>query len=215
MANGRIPTSELTRIHHPNPNVHCYMRDDAARAWEAMRQESLKRFGVDLYPGGEASAYRSYAQQVYFWNLYVSGRGNLAARPGTSNHGWGVACDLATPAMREVVNKIGAKYGWKKVEAPSEWWHVNYVGGYHPPKNPLAPLTAKEERILRELLKLRAKWRKQGKHLGPKDTKRRDECRRWLVNQRKAIVREAKRTGWNKYDRRRRANIIWHYTKKA
>ena len=66
------------------------------------------------------------------WALYQSGRGNPAARPGTSNHGWGTAVDFATPAMRAMVNRIGAKYGWSKQwsDAPSEWWHVLYQAGH-------------------------------------------------------------------------------------
>ena len=48
--------------------------------------------------------------------------------PGTSSHEYGSALDLADPSMRTVVDQIGAKYGWAKTEAPSEWWHVNYVG---------------------------------------------------------------------------------------
>ena len=30
--------------------------------------------------------------------------------------------------MRTVVDQIGANYGWAKIEAPDEWWHINYVG---------------------------------------------------------------------------------------
>jgi hypothetical protein len=30
--------------------------------------------------------------------------------------------------MRQVVDEIGANYGWSKVHAPGEWWHVDYVG---------------------------------------------------------------------------------------
>jgi hypothetical protein len=30
--------------------------------------------------------------------------------------------------MRRVINEIGWKFGWSKVHAPSEWWHVDYVG---------------------------------------------------------------------------------------
>jgi murein L,D-transpeptidase YcbB/YkuD len=31
--------------------------------------------------------------------------------------------------MRDWIDEHGAKYGWRKTEAFSEWWHVNYVGG--------------------------------------------------------------------------------------
>jgi hypothetical protein len=26
------------------------------------------------------------------------------------------------------VDQIGSDYGWSKVHAPGEWWHVDYVG---------------------------------------------------------------------------------------
>src|SRR4051812_19700053 len=161
--NGRLPASALVRVHHPSAVV--YMEREAGVAFEAMRQESLQRYGIDLYPLGPVSGYRPFAAQQHFWDLYISGRGNLAARPGTSNHGWGRACDLATPLMRWVVNQIGAKYGWRKTEAPSEWWHVNYVGGYHaapaPKPNPLHVLTRDERIYVQRLEYHRAQMRKE------------------------------------------------------
>ena len=110
------------------PCGQVYLASNAAAAWEAMRQESLQLYGTDLYPDGTLSAYRSYAQQLYLYNLYLSGLGGLAAVPGTSSHEYGIAVDLAEPYMRTVVDQIGARYGWAKTEAPSEWWHVNYLG---------------------------------------------------------------------------------------
>ena len=110
------------------PSGEAYLASNAASAWNAMRQESLTLYGIDLYPGGPYSAYRSYAQQLYLYDLYLSGKGNLAAAPGTSAHEYGTALDLADPSMRTVVDQIGARYGWVKEEAASEWWHVNYVG---------------------------------------------------------------------------------------
>jgi LysM repeat protein len=110
------------------PCGEVYLASNAAAAWEAMRQESLRLYGVDLYPDGTLSGYRSYAQQLYLYNLYLSGRGNLAALPGTSSHEYGYALDLAEPYMRTIVDQIGADFGWAKTEAPDEWWHVNYVG---------------------------------------------------------------------------------------
>jgi LysM repeat protein len=110
------------------PSGEAYLASNAAAAWDRMRQESQLVYGIDLYPGGPFSAYRSYAQQLYLYNLYLSGQGNLAAPPGTSSHEYGYALDLADPSMRSVVDEIGANYGWAKIEAPDEWWHVNYVG---------------------------------------------------------------------------------------
>lgn len=110
------------------PGGSAYLASNAAANWNAMRQESLSLYGIDLYPAGSLSAYRSYAQQLYLYNLYLSGQGGLAAVPGTSSHEYGIALDLADPSMRTVVDQIGAQYGWAKTEAPDEWWHVNYVG---------------------------------------------------------------------------------------
>lgn len=84
-----------------------------------------------LAPVGHLGSYRTYSQQVYLWQLYRSGRGNLAAYPGTSNHGWGLAVDFATQQMRWIVDQIGASFGWSKAwsDAQSEWWHIRYRPG--------------------------------------------------------------------------------------
>jgi len=74
-----------------------------------------------------------------FWDLFQAGKGNLAARPGTSNHGFGNAVDLADPpSMRRVVDGFGGPYGWHWGEAPSESWHVTYRGGGKADPNALA-----------------------------------------------------------------------------
>jgi len=92
-----------------------------------MNVEARKN-GLELVPTGSKSSYRTYMQQVELYNLYRAGKGNLAAVPGNSNHGWGLAVDLATPAMRSMVDRIGAKYGFSKrcSDAQSEWWHIKY-----------------------------------------------------------------------------------------
>jgi hypothetical protein len=46
-----------------------------------------------------------------------------------SSHETGTAVDVETQDMRWVIDQIGWKYGWTKVHGPSEWWHVDYVGG--------------------------------------------------------------------------------------
>jgi LysM repeat protein len=110
------------------PNGETYLASNAAYNWNAMRQASLDTYGIDLYPAGPLSAYRSYAQQSYLYDQYLSGQGSLAAAPGTSSHEYGAAVDVADPSMANVIDAIGANYGWAKTEASSEWWHVNYVG---------------------------------------------------------------------------------------
>lgn len=115
--------------HIPGPSGELHLEAAAASAWNAMREESLRLYGTDLYPEGPLSAYRTSEEQRYLYELYLAGQGAPAAPPGSSSHQAGTAVDLATEDMRWVVDQIGAAYGWAKVEAPDEWWHVNYVGG--------------------------------------------------------------------------------------
>jgi LysM repeat protein len=110
------------------PAGEAYLSSNAAANWNAMRDESLNTYGVDLYPAGPMSAYRSYEEQLYLYDLYLSGQGALAAPPGSSAHEYGASIDLAEPAMADVIDQIGAAYGWAKTAASGEWWHVNYVG---------------------------------------------------------------------------------------
>jgi hypothetical protein len=122
-ANGRLANGELAPI-----GGGYYLRRDAAAAFNAMSAEARKRWGK---PITVISAYRTYAKQVQLWNLYRSGGGNLAARPGESNHGQGTAVDLTPQWSRWAVDQIGAKYGFSKrcSDAASEWWHVVYNPG--------------------------------------------------------------------------------------
>ena len=133
----RIPSSSATNTASasgislgaiPSPFGTMYLRSDAASAWNAMRQESLNKYGVDLYPEGPLGAFRTYDQQAELYRQYLNGTGALAAPPGTSEHNLGIALDLATRQMRSIVDSIGPAFGWAKVTVPEEWWHVTYVG---------------------------------------------------------------------------------------
>jgi len=112
-----------------SPDGTLYLRSDAASAWNSMRDESLNTYGVDLYPEGPLGAYRTYDQQAELYRQYLNGTGAPAAPPGTSEHNLGIALDVATPEMRSIVDQIGGGFGWAKVTAPEEWWHITYVGG--------------------------------------------------------------------------------------
>ena len=123
--NGHLSESELAAV--PGGKL----RRDAAAAFNAMNEESRRRYGVTLASEGPLGTYRTVADQQHLWDLYQQHRGNLAARPGTSNHGLGLAIDLATERMRGIVDEIGAPYGWAKrwSDAPTEWWHLKYRPG--------------------------------------------------------------------------------------
>ncbi len=109
----------------PSPSGDLALEPAAAESWNAMRDDSLANYGVDLYPGGPASAYRTTAQQQELYDLYLSGQGAPANPPGTSSHETGTAVDVAEPSMRDVIDQIGAAYGWAGT-IPSEWWHVQH-----------------------------------------------------------------------------------------
>jgi LysM repeat protein len=118
-------TYGLSEIYSPYGGA--YLAPDAAAAWNSMRDASLSQYGVDLYPGGPLSAYRTYDQQAQLYDDYLSGRGAPANPPGTSTHELGIAVDVASESMRSVVDQIGGAYGWMGT-IPTEWWHVQYTG---------------------------------------------------------------------------------------
>ena len=102
--NGRLPPEALS------PIAEGHLRSDAASAWNAMNVQA-RIHGLELMPTGSMSSYRTFAQQQMLYRLYQQG-GTLAAVPGTSNHGWGLAVDVATQKMRALVDHIGAPFGW-------------------------------------------------------------------------------------------------------
>jgi hypothetical protein len=66
--------------------------------------------------------------QQYRWSLFKNG-GNLAAAPGTSKHGLGLAADVA--GGQAWLRANGAKYGWANTGlgfSQREPWHFEYKG---------------------------------------------------------------------------------------
>lgn len=115
--------------HIPSPYGELHLLPAAADAWNAMRAEALSTFGTDVYPGGPVSAYRTYEQQAELYRAFLAGYGAPANPPGSSSHELGTAVDVESPEMRWVIDQIGWKYAWGKVNGPGEWWHVDYLGG--------------------------------------------------------------------------------------
>lgn len=202
-SNGRLPASSLAAI--PGGRLS----REAAGAWNA----GPARAG--LRPSGPRASYRTYAEQVYFWNLYLSGRGNLAARPGSSNHGLGKAVDLLAQWMRAWMNAHGARYGWRKVEAYNEWWHVNFVGGvsFRAKPNALQGLTRSEAHHARSLLYRRQMYRREARSGRGRRYKRwfnlAKRERRWIVKHRRALRADARaKGGWKKDNRGARSQTL-------
>ena len=124
--NGKLPADRLAPVgigqHKAQPV--------AAEAFKAMRAAAVAD-RVDL---GITDSYRSYAAQVDVKRR----KPNLAATPGRSNHGWGLAFDMSfgsnmnTPAYKWMVQNA-AKFGFKgPLQRPFEAWHWEYVGGGNP-----------------------------------------------------------------------------------
>ena len=118
--NGQIPAQALTPLSaHPD---HRLWRP-AADAFDRMEADAAAQ-GVTL---GITDSYRTLSSQERLAEkkgLYSEG--GLAATPGTSNHGWGIAVDLdlddrAQSWMRE----NGWRYGFVE-DVPREPWHWTY-----------------------------------------------------------------------------------------
>jgi LAS superfamily LD-carboxypeptidase LdcB len=109
------------------PSSSLLMDKTAYNALDKMMQAFYAQTGIPNVI--VSSAYRTYAQQSALYDEFQAGTGAPANPPGTSSHEDGTAVDLATREMRSVVDQIGPDYGWSKVHAPGEWWHVDYVGG--------------------------------------------------------------------------------------
>ena len=122
------PGSTLGLGHIPSPWGELHLTPAAAESWNAMRAAVFEQFGIDIYPAGAVSAFRTYGQQAYLYDLFLTGQGAPANPPGSSSHELGVAVDLPDPAMRDAIDQLGPIYGWTAT-IPSEWWHVEYVGG--------------------------------------------------------------------------------------
>lgn len=88
-----------------------------------------KEIGHSIYI---ASGKRSRTEQEILYALYLAGKGNLAAKPGTSEHETGKALDAWVGGNTGLWNsKRGSdsarRHGFIKSVA-SESWHATYVG---------------------------------------------------------------------------------------
>lgn len=154
-SNGAIPTSALVAIPWA---MGRYLRADACQALVDLNRAFRARFSRDI---GVTDAYRDYATQVRL----KAEKGAFAAKPGTSNHGWALATDLASS-----INSFGTpEHEWMRANAPAygwihpswahdndpnngqqEPWHWEYIGGGESPSpgSDPDPIDSEEDEML-------------------------------------------------------------------
>ncbi|MBG0565765.1 M15 family metallopeptidase [Actinoplanes aureus] len=119
--NGRIPENALARVGNTSHKLWAPAAENLNRMIE-----DAKRDGVTI---GITDSYRPYAEQVDLARrkgLYS--QGGLAAKPGTSEHGWGMATDLDLNSKAlDWMRKNATNYGFVE-DVPREPWHW----AYHP-----------------------------------------------------------------------------------
>jgi D-alanyl-D-alanine carboxypeptidase len=216
-ANGNLPTSELS----PIPGGQ--LRNAAAVAWLAMRAAIGKSQNVWICPTSPRTSYRPLADQEYFWKQYQAGKGALAARPGTSNHGWGIAVDLPTEPMQAAVRAHGHEYGWGirggglGSDAPSEAWHCTFHEGVFkaPPRHdghvhPYLHMSDKERAARDVLIKQRRVAKRHGgwSKVDPSHLRAAVKAKNELRQYARDIAAAAKDTGWDKNNRKARFDYI-------
>ena len=117
--NGRIPVDALTPVGDGDHRL----AQPAATALVELRA-AARRDGVTI---GVTDSYRSYDAQVDVARrkgLYS--QGGLAAQPGTSQHGWGLAVDLDLDARAQTwMRTNAARFGFAE-DTPREPWHWAY-----------------------------------------------------------------------------------------
>ena len=118
--NGKVPASALQSIGHGQhrlwgPAAQNFQRMEAAAARDGIRLKVT-------------DSYRSYESQVELAGrkgLYS--QGGLAARPGTSEHGWGLSIDVDTSGGTLAWMRANAeKYGFTE-NVRREPWHWTYT----------------------------------------------------------------------------------------
>jgi zinc D-Ala-D-Ala carboxypeptidase len=117
--NGKIPASALEPVGTGGQKLWAPAAESLTRLIA-----DAKRDGVTV---GITDSYRPYAEQVdlaHRKGLYS--QGGLAAKPGTSEHGWGMAADLDLNAKALTwMRANGEKYGFDE-NVPRESWHWAY-----------------------------------------------------------------------------------------
>lgn len=128
--NGMLPEDALCPLWGTSGQV---LQADAAAAFNAMSHEYAAQFAAPICV---TDSYRSYDEQV----SVKAAKPTLAATPGMSNHGWGVATDLCdgiesfTSPQHAWMLANAMRFGWfhpawaEPTGVKPEPWHWEYAG---------------------------------------------------------------------------------------
>lgn len=128
-SNGLLAAKDLCTLW----DGHTRLRADAASSLAEFNAAYVARFGADMCL---ASGYRTLAEQ----RSVKATRGGLAAAPGKSNHGWGLATDFCSELTYGErwtwINANAPTFGWENPawarpggSGPFEKWHWEYTKG--------------------------------------------------------------------------------------
>lgn len=128
VANGTLDKGDLCKLSWTNKSI---VRCDAANSFERLNEAFRAEFGYDIDIN---DSYRSLEKQVQVRKQL----GNIAAVPGYSNHGLGVALDLGSgisdgsSEQYQWMAEHAGDFGWENpehlVKQKGEYWHWEFVG---------------------------------------------------------------------------------------
>lgn len=114
--NGRLTAAQLVTVGNDAHGRLAQFRPEAAASWNRMRALGM--------PHDVTDTYRDLARQERYWRNPPNAAG-LAARPGTSVHGLGLAVDARRDCLTWLA-AFGAEHGWVRTIMPAEPWHFEY-----------------------------------------------------------------------------------------
>jgi len=119
VVNGQVPESLLMAVDQKGNKLVQTAAIDFLRASKDAQQNT----GQSLKLVGPNSSYRTYQQQEDMARQYGIGQ---AARPGRSNHGFGLSIDLIKDTGWQWFVTNGPKYGFYQLNTTNEAHHFDY-----------------------------------------------------------------------------------------
>ena len=128
ITNGKLPQAALFTVPNKQDNKKrpVQVLVEIADEFQQLLVDFKEHFGYDLLL---TDTYRSFERQQAIKDRYTKeGRGHIAATPGTSPHGWGLAFDCNTVGSDGVKGFDGEIYKWLFKNAPKRgFWNPSWL----------------------------------------------------------------------------------------